>query len=100
LESPDRAKDRFDLVVLDPPSFSASKRARRFDIQRDHPRLLGLTLDLLAPGGALYFSTNFRGFRPDERAFQGANAEELTPRSLPPDFHQRDIHRCWRVTLR
>ncbi|HEY8211633.1 MAG TPA: class I SAM-dependent methyltransferase [Myxococcaceae bacterium] len=89
---------RFDLIVLDPPSFSASKRARRFDIQRDHPRLLGRALDLLAPGGALYFSTNFRGFRPDERAFHGARSEELTPRSLPPDFHQRDIHRCWRVT--
>jgi 23S rRNA (cytosine1962-C5)-methyltransferase len=100
LESRDRAKDRFDLVVLDPPSFSSSKRARRFDVQRDHPRLLGRALDLLAPGGALYFSTNFRGFRLDERALEGAAAEELTPRSLPPDFHQRDIHRCWRVTLR
>lgn len=84
----------YDLIVLDPPSFSASKRARRFDVQRDHPRLLRQALDLLAPGGVLYFSTNFRGFRPDERALKG---EELTPRSLPPDFHQRDIHRCWRV---
>jgi 23S rRNA (cytosine1962-C5)-methyltransferase len=45
----------------------------------------------------LYFSTNFRGFRLDERALQGTRHEELTPRSLPPDFHQRDLHRCWRV---
>jgi len=94
----ERRKDRFDLVVLDPPSFSASKRmARRFDVQRDHPQLLRGALALLAPGGVLYFSTNFRGFRLDARALQGAEHEELTPRSLPEDFHQRDIHRCWRV---
>jgi len=90
-------KDRFDLVVLDPPSFSASKRAKRFDVQRDHPRLLERALGLLAPGGALYFSTNFRGFRLDERCLEGLAWEELTPGSLPEDFHQRDIHRCWRV---
>jgi 23S rRNA (guanine2069-N7)-methyltransferase len=94
---PERGRGRFDLAVLDPPSFSASSRARRFDVQRDHPRLLRRTLELLAPGGVLYFSTNFRGFRLDERALEGTSFEELTPRSLPADFHQRDLHRCWRV---
>jgi len=93
--------DRFDLVVLDPPSFSTSSRmSRRFEVQRDHPRLLGGALALLAPGGVLYFSTNFQGFRLDGRALQGAAHEELTPRSLPADFHRRDIHRCWRITPR
>lgn len=93
--------DRFDLVVLDPPSFSTSSRmSRRFEVQRDHPRLLRDALALLAPGGVLYFSTNFQGFRLEERALQGAGREELTPRSLPADFHQRDIHRCWRITSR
>ena len=95
-----RRPERFDLVVLDPPSFSTSKRmSRRFDVQRDHPRLLRDALGLLAPGGVLYFSTNFRGFRLDERSLEGTSHQELTPRSLPEDFHQRDIHRCWRVAL-
>ncbi|HVE85607.1 MAG TPA: class I SAM-dependent methyltransferase, partial [Myxococcales bacterium] len=93
-----RRPDRYDLVVLDPPSFSASKRMeRRLDVQRDHPRLLAGALALLAPGGVLYFSTNFRGFQLDERALAGTSFQELTPGSLPADFHQRDIHRCWRV---
>jgi len=65
-------------------------------VQRDHQRLLGRALGLLAPGGVLYFSTNYRGFRLEPEDLP-ARFEELTPRSLPPDFHQRDAHRCWRI---
>jgi 23S rRNA (cytosine1962-C5)-methyltransferase len=86
---------QFDLVVLDPPSFSRSKAMRRtFEIQRDHPALLTRTYGLLAPRGVLYFSTNLRGFRPHFPL--GMEASELTPGSLPRDFQQRDAHRCWR----
>jgi 23S rRNA (cytosine1962-C5)-methyltransferase len=85
----------FDLVVLDPPSFSTSKKmGRRFEVQRDHRWLVGRVLELLAPAGTLYFSTNFRGFELDERL---TPVEELTPRSLPEDFRP-GIHRAWRFT--
>lgn len=87
----------FDLVVLDPPSFSTSKKmGRRFEVQRDHRWLVERVMSFLAPGGTLYFSTNFRGFELDERI---DGAEELTPRSLPEDFRP-GIHRAWRLINR
>jgi 23S rRNA (cytosine1962-C5)-methyltransferase len=90
--------EQYDLIVLDPPSFSASKKMTgSFNVQRDHARLLADTLAVLSPGGTLYFSTNYLGFNLEERALKGRSVEELTPGSLPPDFHQRDIHRCWRI---
>ncbi|HSP18748.1 MAG TPA: SAM-dependent methyltransferase, partial [Myxococcaceae bacterium] len=67
-----------------------------FNVQRDQRRLLERALGLLAPGGVLYFSTNYKGFR-FEPGDLTPSVEELTPRSLPPDFHQRDVHRCWRI---
>jgi 23S rRNA (cytosine1962-C5)-methyltransferase len=85
-------------VVLDPPSFSASKGMRgTLDIQRDHPRLLGEALAAVVPGGALYFSTPFQGFQLSRQAEALGEFEELTPRTIPEDFHQRNVHRCWRV---
>jgi 23S rRNA (cytosine1962-C5)-methyltransferase len=93
----DEARGEWDLVVLDPPPHSTSKAMRGdFNVQRDHRRLLERTLALLAPGGVLYFSTNYRGFRLEPEGLQ-ARFHELTPRSIPPDFHQRDVHRCWLI---
>lgn len=89
------ARGPWDLVVLDPPSFSSSKKmTRRFEVQRDHRALVERVVGLLAPGGTLYFSTNFLGFSLDARL---TPEEELTPRSLPEDF-QRVVHRCWRFS--
>jgi 23S rRNA (cytosine1962-C5)-methyltransferase len=92
--------ERFDLIVLDPPSFSASKMARRFDVQKDHVRLLTATLALLSDGGTLYFSTNFQGFQLDTARLTGTTIEELTPGSIPEDFHFKEVHRCWRLQPR
>ncbi len=89
----------WDLVVLDPPSFSTSKRMKgSFDVQRDQVRLLRQTAALLAEGGVLYFSNNYQGFELKADQLRDLHFEELTPKSLPPDFHRTDIHRCWRVT--
>lgn len=93
-------KLQFDLVVLDPPSFSASKKMKRsFDVQRDQVRLLENATSLLSADGVLYFSTNFQGFElrmgGELRDFE---FEELTPGSIPEDFHFKKIHRCWRIT--
>jgi 23S rRNA (cytosine1962-C5)-methyltransferase len=90
---------RFDLIVLDPPSFSNSKRMQEtFDVQRDHPRLLLRCLQLLAPDGELYFSNNRRGFRLDAALEQEARFEEITARTVPEDFARHRPHRCWRIT--
>jgi 23S rRNA (cytosine1962-C5)-methyltransferase len=90
---------RFDLVVLDPPSFSNSKRmAGSFDVQRDHAALLRECLALLAPDGELYFSNNRRGFRLDPTLESEARFEEITAQTVPEDFRRHRPHRCWRVT--
>jgi 23S rRNA (cytosine1962-C5)-methyltransferase len=88
-----------DLIVLDPPSYSeGGKMQGTFEVQRDHPALLADTLRLLAPGGLLYFSNNLTTFTLDDRALAGARSiRELTPASLPPDFRNAKVHRCWRV---
>lgn len=90
------SRERFDLIVLDPPSFSNSKRMQSsFDIQRDHPQLLRDCLSLLAPGGQLFFSNNRQGFRLDPAINDWAESEEITEQTVPPDFRRHRPHRCW-----
>ena len=87
---------RFDLVVLDSPSFSNSKRMQdTFDVQRDQLRLLDDTLALLAPGGELFFSNNRQGFKLDPRLHDQATIKEITERTVPADFRRHVPHRCW-----
>ena len=99
---------RYELAVLDPPSFSVSKKMTTdLRIDRDHPRLIADTLALLSPAGILYFSTNYRGFELDEARIEQtarevgvakpASIEETTPGSIPPDFRDKGVHRCFRV---
>jgi 23S rRNA (cytosine1962-C5)-methyltransferase len=96
-----RAGARFDLIVLDPPSFSNSKRMQAtFDVQRDHVELLQRTHDLLAPGGELLFSNNRRGFRMDPAIEQLGEIREITAQTVPPDFRRHQPHRCWQLRNR
>ena len=93
------ARERFDVIVLDPPSFSNSKRMQdSFDVQRDQAPLLAATLRLLAPGGVLYFSNNRQGFKLDAEVARLAHFEDISARTIPEDFKRRPPHRCWRVT--
>jgi 23S rRNA (cytosine1962-C5)-methyltransferase len=92
-------RERYDLIVLDPPSFSNSKSMQdSFDIQRDQAPLLAATLRLLAPAGRLYFSNNRQGFKLDGEVATMARFEEISARTMPEDFKRRPPHRCWRVT--
>lgn len=90
----------YDLIFLDPPTFSNSKRMEGvFDIQNDHVKLIENAVKLLAPDGVLYFSTNFRRFKLDYTALSGLNTEDITAQTIPEDF-ARDpkIHYCWRIS--
>lgn len=90
--------ERFDLVVVDPPTFSNSKRTEAdFVVQRDHVALLAAVARVTAPGGRIYFSTNYRRFALDGAIEPLLGSREMTPGSIPPDFRDRKIHRCWRI---
>lgn len=92
---------RWDLIIVDPPSFSNSKRVEEdFDLQRHHGELLRSTLSVLAPGGVIYFSTNLRKFRIDQEALMGVEVENVTEESIPRDYRDRRIHSCYRLTRR
>ncbi len=90
---------QYDLIFLDPPTFSNSKRMEGiFDIQADHVALINNALKLLAPQGVLYFSTNFRRFKLDGPALSASNIEDITAATIPEDFARNPkIHYCWRL---
>jgi len=71
--------------------------SRALDLQRDHVALIANCARLLEPGGVLYFATNLQRFRASPDAFAGLDAEEISHRTVPPDFRNRRIHRCWRA---
>ena len=90
----------FDLIFLDPPTFSNSKRMQGvLDVQRDHPELIEQCMRLLAPGGLLLFSTNAQRFRPDP-ALQGRwRVQDISAKMLPFDFQRNPrIHRCFEIS--
>jgi 23S rRNA (guanine2445-N2)-methyltransferase / 23S rRNA (guanine2069-N7)-methyltransferase len=93
---------QYELIFIDPPTFSNSKRMEGvFDVQRDHVELLDLAMARLAPGGVLYFSNNFRKFELDESVQARYAVEEITGETLDPDFARNPkIHRAWRITVR
>lgn len=95
-------RGEYDLIFIDPPTFSNSKRMEGvFDVQRDHVHLLDLAMARLAPGGVLYFSNNFRKFQLDEALGARYQVSEISAETIDPDFARNGkIHRAWRLTAR
>lgn len=93
---------QFDLILLDPPTFSNSKRMDdTLDIQRDHADLIHQALRLLAPDGLLIFSTNRRRFQLDAVLSELFDVEDVSRWSLDPDFERSpNIHQCWFIRQR
>ncbi|PSJ16427.1 bifunctional 23S rRNA (guanine(2069)-N(7))-methyltransferase RlmK/23S rRNA (guanine(2445)-N(2))-methyltransferase RlmL [Nitrosomonas supralitoralis] len=93
-------KPLFDLIFLDPPTFSNSKKMDEiFDIQKDHVALIRNTIALLAPSGTLYFSTNFRRFKIDKESLNDLIIEDISTKMIPEDFaRDAKIHYCWRIS--
>ncbi len=90
---------RFDLILLDPPTFSNSKGLDRpFDVQRDHVDLIRLAVGCLAPDGVLVFSNNFRKFKLDREKLADLQVRDVTARTIDEDFRRsRNVHRCYLI---
>ena len=88
--------ESFDLVIMDPPTFSNSKRTDDFlDIQRDHVSLINECLRILLPGGELYFSTNYRKFILDAEAIKTVVIKDITRTTTPFDFEGKYSRACY-----
>ena len=98
LEKCDR---QFDLIFVDPPTFSNSKRMEdSWDVQRDHIKLMTNLKRILRPNGTIVFSNNKRGFKMDFAKLEelGLSAVEISHKTLPLDFERnKQIHNCWLV---
>jgi 23S rRNA (guanine2445-N2)-methyltransferase / 23S rRNA (guanine2069-N7)-methyltransferase len=92
------ASDVWELAVVDPPTFSNRKGTEEpWDGQRDHGVVLKRLADHINPGGVVYFSSNFRRFHLDEAALAAYTIREITRQTIPEDFRNERIHRCWRL---
>jgi len=94
--------DYFDLILLDPPTFSNSKKMEEvLDVQRDHAGLIRDTMTKLAPNGLLIFSNNFRKFKMDELIMRQFAVENITAHALDMDFERNPkIHNVWKISRR
>ena len=100
----EKCDGQFDLIFVDPPTFSNSKRMEdSWDVQRDHIKLMRNLKRILRPNGTVVFSNNKRGFKMDFEALDelGLSAVEISAKTLPLDFERnKQIHNCWIVTLK
>lgn len=88
----------FDIAVMDPPTFSNSKKMKDIlDIQEDHVTLINQVMLALKPGGILYFSTNARRFKLNEEAIHASVIKDITKATTPFDFEGKLLRWCWRL---
>ncbi|MDE0955625.1 MAG: class I SAM-dependent methyltransferase, partial [Pseudomonadales bacterium] len=92
-------KGEYDLIFLDPPTFSNSKKMIGvLDVQRDHAWMIHKVMDLLTEDGLLIFSTNYRRFELDEKVLQHNHVVDISDDTLDKDFSRnKKIHRCWEI---
>ena len=101
LQTAFEAGKQFDLIVMDPPSFSNSKKmSDTLDIQRDHARLIQGAMKLLAPNSLMYFSNNLRSFELDESIAEQYLVKDISKQSVPDDFCNKKIHQCREIRHR
>ncbi len=94
-----RSGVRYDIIVIDPPTISRSKKMdRMFDIQEDYIFLIEQSLKLLLKSGVIFFSTNSRKFSFDVDHFASCSISEITDKTIPLDFHKARTHRCWKIS--
>ncbi len=91
--------EQYDLIFIDPPTFSNSKKFYgTFDVQRDHVSLIKRAMNRLTTEGTLYFSNNYRGFEMDETLPALFDIQEISHETIGPDFKRNQkIHRAWKI---
>jgi 23S rRNA G2069 N7-methylase RlmK/C1962 C5-methylase RlmI len=95
-----RQGHRFNLALVDPPSFYNDQAAGvSFDINRDHPELLQDVLRVMQPGSDLFFSTNHQRFEPRFEALPVKEIIKITPKTIPEDYRNRNVHNCWQIKI-
>jgi 23S rRNA (cytosine1962-C5)-methyltransferase len=100
LDEEKASKAKYDIIVIDPPTISRSKKMdQMFDLQEDYMLLLSKALPLLSEGGTIFFSTNSRKFSFDETLFTSCLIQDITKKTIPIDFHNQKIHRCWEISV-
>lgn len=97
LERAAAQRERFDMILLDPPTYSTAGQDSALDIQRDHRALIERCLGLLSAHGTLLFSTNHQRFEPELADLPEYDARECTAETVPEDFRNRQIHRSFRI---
>ena len=92
-------KDKFDLIFVDPPTFSNSKNTGIvFDIQKDHAELIHRAMRRLEKDGLLIFSTNFKRFNLDSSKLGMFKVKDITTETIPFDFERKPYpHKCWEI---
>ena len=102
LDEAARARNPYDLIFLDPPTFSNSKRMEGvLDTSRDHPDLVDACMRVLAPGGLLVFSTNAQKFKIDPALAERYEVQDISAATIPRDFERNPrIHRCYDIRHR
>lgn len=92
-----QCRERYDLIFVDPPTFSNDRhRKTTFIVQDNHANLLQLSMKRLNQNGLLVFSTNFRKFQLDDSLPKEFEVREITEATIPEDFKKSPlIHRCW-----
>jgi 23S rRNA (cytosine1962-C5)-methyltransferase len=88
----------FDLIIIDPPTFSNSKRMKDFfDVQKDHVEIINDALNALSSNGIIYFSTNYSKFILDEENIKAASIKNITKATIPFDFEGKLKRFCFRI---
>jgi 23S rRNA (guanine2445-N2)-methyltransferase / 23S rRNA (guanine2069-N7)-methyltransferase len=102
LDEAARTRNHYDLIFLDPPTFSNSKRMEGvLDTGRDHPELIDACMRVLAPGGLLVFSTNAQKFKIDPALAERYDVQDISAATIPRDFERNPrIHRCYDIRQR
>lgn len=99
LEEEVLANEKYDIIVIDPPTISRSKKMETlFDVQIDYPFLIKKSLELLSEGGVIFFSTNSKKFTFDAALFPNCRIQDISQKTIPEDFHQKKIHQCWKIS--
>lgn len=93
-----RNSQDFDVIFLDPPTFSNSKKMQdAFEVEKDQDFLVDSCMSMLRPDGVLYFSNNKRKFKLNDTLSAKYKIRDISEESIPQDFHDKKIHVCFEI---